>query len=123
LGKPDQTAPGSGQEFATFRSTGNRFYWISSDHALSGATPARVAARIANSNLIIVKMTGLKQLSIWLNAGMIDFEQPVDIRVNPSASSRTFKKIVQPSLQVLLEDFYTRGDKHNLFVARVDFQW
>jgi hypothetical protein len=34
---------------------------------------------------------------------------------------RTFKKRLEPSLKVMLEDFYVRRDKKSLFVGRVDF--
>ena len=51
---------------------------------------------------------------------MVDFDKPVTVRVNghPLWSNRK----VQPSLTTLLEDFYQRGDRRRLFVARIDFE-
>jgi pimeloyl-ACP methyl ester carboxylesterase len=119
LGKQASIAAATGQEFTCTRGKTARFYWISSSDV---AAPARLTARIADSNLILVQAAaGFRQLSVWLNGGMVDFEQPVDIRINPGVGLKSFKKRVEPSLKVLLEDFYERRDKKQLFVARVDF--
>jgi tetratricopeptide (TPR) repeat protein len=119
LGKPTPIGAAFGQEFVCSRGNSARFYWLSTSEVTS---PARVTARIADSNLIIAQCAAnFRQLTVWLHAGMVDFEQPVDIRINPGVGLRNFKKRVEPSLKVLLDDFYDRRDKKQLFVARVDF--
>jgi predicted esterase len=115
-----------GGQFHSLRDTENRFYWISSDRMTFGAgSSARLSAVLTPANNgIRVNMAGYKQMTIWLNTTMVDFEQPVEIRINPgSGAGKVFNKRVQPSLHVLLEDFYLRGDKKNLFLAKVDFEW
>lgn len=125
LGKPDVQGGRLGQEFRTHRQGENRFYWISSQELgpATGRDPAKVTARVDN-NQIVIRMERFKQLTVWLNASMVNLDQQVEIRINPSApTNRVKKQLATPSLQVLLEDYYNRGDKRNLFVAKVDFRW
>jgi hypothetical protein len=126
LGGPDPEGGSLGREFRSERQTDNRFYWISSDDLVVGNNRvATLTARLAaGENAVIVQQTGYRQLSVWLNSAMVDFEQPVEVRVNPgSGAGKTFKGKLTPNLKILLEDFYQRGDRKNLFVSRVDFKW
>jgi hypothetical protein len=83
-----------------------------------------MTARIdSGTNEILVRTSGLGRLTIWLGytargASMVNFAAPLTVRVNlvPVWNNRK----VTPSLAVLLEDLYQRGDRHNLFVAKVD---
>jgi pimeloyl-ACP methyl ester carboxylesterase len=125
LGGPDPEGGALGREFRTERQGDNRFYWLSSDDLSVGNNRvASITARIvAGDNSILVQQAGFKQLSVWLNSAMVDFEQPVEVRVNPgSGTGKQFKGRLTPDLRILLEDFYQRGDRRNLFVARVDFK-
>ena len=66
----------------------------------------------------------MDKVRVWLNARMVDFGQPVEVRLNAAAGGRksvTFRDRLQPRLDVLLEDYYRRGDAKNLFVSWVDF--
>jgi hypothetical protein len=112
----------------TLRPGDNRFYWLSVDgpsprHQAEAITwtgkteCATVAAKIANGNQIGVFAEGVRQVTVWLARGMIDFDKPVAIRLNFEAKPN---REVKPSLEVLLEDFYQRGDRQRLFVARID---
>jgi hypothetical protein len=49
---------------------------------------------------------------------MIEFDKPVTLYLN----SRPYwtKRKVTPSLGTLLEDFYQRGDRQRLFVAKLE---
>jgi predicted esterase len=121
LGKATSLGPVLGQDFTATRGTTARFYWLSSDDY---ASPGRFTARIAEPNVIVVQTAStVRQLTVWLSAGMVDFGQPIEVRLNPHSTSmqRTFKKRLEPSLKVMLEDFYVRRDKKSLFVGRVDF--
>ena len=45
--------------------------------------------------------------------------KPVTIRIN--GSPRLNNRKVAPSMKTMLEDFYARGDRQRLFLARLDF--
>jgi pimeloyl-ACP methyl ester carboxylesterase len=126
-----------GNEFCTLRREDNRFYWLSTnsirERNLNDASdwkahvqPATMTARIdPGTNDVIVRTSGLGQLTVWLGrsvkgTGMIDFDKPVSVKVNLSALWTNRK--VTPSLGVLLEDLYQRGDRQMLFVARIDLE-
>ncbi len=106
------------RDFYSLRPSNNRFYWITLDENRT-QSGARVAARIVESNVIGVRLQGTQRASLWLNTAMVDFEQPLEIRLLPPFG-KTIKKNIGPDLKVLLEDFYLRGDKRNLFVDKVD---
>lgn len=120
-------APGEG--FQTMRSTDNRYYWLSTDSInekyLNEGTwsnrisAAGIQARIAEGNQILIYTRGLKQLTVWLGRGMVDFEKPVTIRIN--GNTMLNNRIVKPSLRTLLEDFQLRGDRQRLFLVELPF--
>src|SRR5262249_32676392 len=80
---------------------------------------AALQARVAERNQINVHVRGFRKVTVWLGAGMIDFDKPVTSYVNQQ--SRWNKK-VPPDLKTLLEDFYQRGDHQRLFWAKVDIR-
>lgn len=118
------------QEFQSMRATDNRFYWLSSseidDRHINDAQrwnvrtmAATFQGRIGTNNAINVYTRGLKQVTVWLGRDMlIDFDKPIAIRLNGNLA---YNRRVQPSLATVLEDFYLRGDRQRLFLARVDF--
>jgi predicted esterase len=112
-----------GQEMKSIRPTDNRFYWISGQVAATPENPALLTAKQLTGNSFQIKTRNFKQLTIWLSPAMVDFEQPVEIKVNPGSGGPTFKKQVKPSLEVMLEDFHERGDRRSLYFARVDFDF
>jgi hypothetical protein len=70
--------------------------------------------------LFNVRTRGVRQVTVWLGAGMtIDFEKPVSVTLNQRTIMN--KRKVTPSLGVLLEDFYQRGDRQRLFFVKLDF--
>jgi pimeloyl-ACP methyl ester carboxylesterase len=124
-----------GNEFCTMRPEDDRFYWLGT----SGIAPANIVAPGRWNNFrqpatltgrldpqtgeIYLKTTGLNQISVWVGRNpkgqyMLDFDKPVTVHVG----FRTFlvKQRIQPSLKVLLEDLYERGDRKHLFAARID---
>jgi dienelactone hydrolase len=116
-------------EQRTMRAADNRFYWVTvdginprrmSDGPWKGTIdPARVAAKITNGNKIAVSRSGVQKVTLWLGRGMIDFDKPVSVNVD--LGSKELKDLkVKPSLGVLLEDFFERGDRQRLYLARVE---
>jgi hypothetical protein len=129
----------SGEEFHTMRPGDNHFYWISVGGIKNDflnprmgqgkvGTSAYVQANIRDNNQIAVNTRGIKQLTIWLGRcfdpergvqQMIDFARPVTVQINRREYWRN--KVVTPSAATMLEDFYERGDRQRLFMAKLDF--
>ncbi|HEY7153311.1 MAG TPA: hypothetical protein VH575_05060 [Gemmataceae bacterium] len=129
-----------GNEFCTMRNCDNHFYWLSTSNVLKtysierwrNVQPASLYAVIYRdnnlgnriNNSIVVEAKGVGQVTIWLGRNrkgedMIDFDRPVSVTVNLSASP---PRKVSPSLEVLLEDLYQRGDRQQLFLAKISIQ-
>jgi hypothetical protein len=120
----------TGDEFLTMRSGDNRFYWLTTD-ALDERqlnegprfNPRPLGATLqANrrGNDFTVRTQGVKQVTVWLGGdGLADFDKPVTVYVN---TTKRWDRKVTPSREVLLEDFYARGDRQRLFVARIDLE-
>jgi predicted esterase len=128
LGKNANGGP-FGEEFQTMRPTDNHFYWVSVDEVHDRNTntsknwnPRVLAANVqgqVNGNHINLNARGFKKATVWLAPGMIDFEKPLTVQVNLQV--RWSNRKVTPSLQTLLEDLYQRGDRQQLFLAKVEF--
>ena len=121
LGKPEiPTRPG--QELRTYRDSARHFYWLSTEGVIPRSHGVRLAGHVGQGNSLVVYSTNASQLSVWLNSGMVDFDQPIEITVNPrSGSGRRFHERVPPNIRILLEDFHARQDRSLLFIGRVDF--
>jgi hypothetical protein len=129
LKDPKDSEPG---EYAahqrTMRAGDNHFYWLSVDGVTRlneggekwnpNGKYATVAGKLGNGNRIDVFAGGVKQVSVWLGRGTIDFDKPVTLWYNSSQFGAP--REVKPSLAVLMEDFYRRGDRQRLYLARVD---
>jgi pimeloyl-ACP methyl ester carboxylesterase len=118
---------GAGEEFKTMRHTDNRFYWLAADEVQARhvtdvkvwngrLAPATLQANVFAANQIHVRVSGINQVTVWLGPSMIDFAKPVTFRVN---GRQVGPMRVQPSLATLLEDFYERGDRQQLYFARL----
>jgi len=105
----------------TVRAEDNCFYWVRVEEfaaaRLAKGGVARVSAKIVNGNQIGVYTAGVKQVSLWLGRGMIDFDKPITVRVNTDLKLNNVP--VKPSLGTLLEDFYDRGDRQRLYLVRI----
>jgi tetratricopeptide (TPR) repeat protein len=126
-----------GEEFTSVRATDNRFYWVSGTTIKRCQMPdtewkpnmpsATITASVSTEgNGISVKSSGYSQISVWIGrnaAGryLLDLERPVTIRHGLGTVIVNERKLT-PSLGILLEDLYQRGDRRHLFVARVDFR-
>jgi pimeloyl-ACP methyl ester carboxylesterase len=123
LGRPSE-------EFRTIRQSSSRFYWVSTDEIdpknlfdpqrpQRSFYPARVRAKFSEGNQITVTQLGLRQVSLWLARGTVDFSKPVYVTIKDHPSG-TWKKDLAPKVSVLLEDLYERGDRQHPFVQRID---
>lgn len=129
LGKADASGNRMGQEFRILRPSATRFYWVEvGDHQPTAQSPTLISAGWEKEypNSLRCVMTGMKKARIWLNSSMVNFENPVEIRLQGPPGSvweSKFKKKLEPSVAVLLEDYYQRGDSKNLFTQYVDFHF
>lgn len=129
LGKADMSGNRLGQEFRIVRPSATRFYWLeASEHQATPQAPVLVSGGWEKEypNSLRCVMTGMKKVRVWLNASMVSFENPVEIRIQGPPGSvfqSNFKKKLEPNVGVLLEDYYQRGDSKNLFVQYVDFSF
>jgi hypothetical protein len=110
------------------RETDNRFYWLQADSLrlgkLGGApVPAHMQADIKGNNLIDVQCFHVKQLTLWLSSDLIDWTKPVRVQINQSLAPNYPRqgKMMEPNLEILLEDYYTRGDRRMLFLNKLQF--
>jgi poly(3-hydroxybutyrate) depolymerase len=122
-----------GNEFCSMRACDTHFYWLSADEInpacfnsaanWKNRQPASLHARIAReNNFIWVKTSGVRKATIWLGRNgkgedMIDFDKPVTVIANLQA--RVSNQRIKPSAEVMLEDLYQRGDRQQLFLAKI----
>lgn len=124
-----------GTEFCTLRPEDNRFYWLSTANISSRnqvpparfsnlVQPATLTGRIEpTTNEIVLKTQGLNDVTVWLGRNvsgqyMVDMDKPVNVRVG--LKTYVANRKVVPSLAVLLEDLARRGDRKQLYVAKVE---
>ncbi len=79
--------------------------------------PATLQGLIGEGNRLTLNAHGFKSVTAWFRQGMIDFEKPVTVFLNMQIG-RSNRRVV-PSYETLLEDFYQRGDRKRLFVAKI----
>jgi pimeloyl-ACP methyl ester carboxylesterase len=126
-----------GNEFCTLRPSDNHFYWLSTDDVSARCCntaagwsnlvqPATLTARVnTEANEIVVRTSGVKQLTVWLGRNskgdnMIDWDRPLTVRIGFKAYWNNRR--IAPSLATLLEDLYQRGDRQQLFLAKIDVE-
>ncbi len=80
--------------------------------------PAKIEGKLsATANLLNLTMTGVKRADIWLSPKMIDFSKKVEVKVN--GDKWKFKGIIKPDYGPMLEDLRLRGDRKQLYWARL----
>jgi pimeloyl-ACP methyl ester carboxylesterase len=113
---------------ATMRRWDNFFYWAEMDNfpaqtivppeawpPTTRATAAITEGRIIENNRLVLK-TAAAKATIWLSPEMVDFSQRVTITVG----GRSRPVTITPSLETLLEDVRTRGDRQHPFWAKFE---
>jgi hypothetical protein len=120
------------QQWSTMRTTDNRFYWLQvneidrknllENHKNGEVIPARINGDVQGNNTIRVKSTGIKKFSILLTSDLIDWGRGVKVVVNDSLVPAYNKaKVLEPSVETLLNDYRDRGDRRVLVLGKLDF--
>jgi pimeloyl-ACP methyl ester carboxylesterase len=104
----------------------HRYYWLQANDIVIGknggsAVPATMIGDVRGNNLVDVHIKGVKRLTVWLSPDMIDWSKPVKLQINGSTPEGWNKpKDVGQNLEVLLEDYYERGDRRMLFLNKIE---
>jgi hypothetical protein len=146
MGRANVGGAGLGEEFRSSRSTDNQFYWLRADGignnylfdhrsnkwatsyvpatfqaslSVGNEKDAKAGAKIWNqANL---RVTGAKSLSFWIMPGMMDLSKPLAVRVNGQQVGA--QRMIEPSLETLLEELYQSGDRGRLYIAKIDIKF
>lgn len=116
----------------TMRESDNHFYWLGADKihpgnltpdgkAASNVLPAELYGDIKGNNLIELRSRGVRTISVWLGRDMIDWSKKLLVTVNGSRPNGWTPRVVEQDIHVLLEDYWHRGDRRMLFLARLEF--
>lgn len=113
------------------RDTDNRFYWVGTNNVHPSNTLAAngtksfiaafIAADIRQGNQIVITTRGLNDVVIWLDRDMIDWTKPVRVQVNGAVPHGYKPKVIEPDLDVMLEELYRNGDRAMLFLNKLEF--
>ena len=120
------TGAGAREPWQMNRDTDTRFYWLQADQIAPGKNggaivPASMMGDISGNNFISVSTKQVRKLTIWLSGDMIDWTKPVRVALNSSIPAGYKPKVMEPNLEVLLEDYYARGDRRMLFLNKLEF--
>lgn len=118
-------------KWTTHRPGDDRFYWLGAEridpkHLTDPQAPRRtpnpasLEGDIVNGNVVSVRSVGVRTISVWLGKDMIDWSQPVKVNLNGAALNGWRPKVLEPDMAVLLEDYWLRGDRRMLYLARLE---
>ncbi len=118
-------------EFHAMRTWDNFGWWVEIDQIpkrslvepvhwppKNGVRPVITSGSQSSKNHLRVK-TGAGQITVWLSPDTVDFSQPISIVINGKTHANP--ESAKPSLEVLLEDVRTRGDRQYPFWAKCKF--
>lgn len=136
---------GLGEEFRSSRSSESRFYWLKAeaiaeknqvDHRTvkwgTNFQPATFQASLSVGNdkdskgnakiwnQVSINARGVRGLTLMITPGMMDLSKPLQIRVNGEA--RGGQRMIQPSIETMLEELYRTGDRQRLVIAAVEIK-
>lgn len=89
--------------------------WGDTNVAAKTPRPARTETSLLAPNGVSVNSGSCGKVRVWLSPEIVKFDDSLKVVIN----GKTQKK-VQPSLQVLLDDVRTRGDRQHPFWAKVE---
>ena len=118
----------------------NRFYWLGvgkvSDRRLYDpdksprATPAQIQGDIKGNHLIL-DGNGGTQAVVWLSRDLVDPTKPVSlsfrgsaplsVSINGAPPAKWKPQVIEPSLEVMLNDLAERGDRRLLIFQKLEF--
>ncbi|MEW4567565.1 alpha/beta hydrolase [Tautonia sp. JC769] len=79
--------------------------------------PATISCKVSTlSNLMALSVSGINAIDIWLAPEYFNFDERIQIRIN---GKRLFNDRVKPDLRALLEDVRIRGDRTQLYWAKL----
>ncbi len=104
-------------EFQIQRPFDNRFFWLKTDGLPARLKSMKLSAHVNAGNVVYVR-SGAKSHTIWLSPKLVTFENRVRIHVN---SQRKFNDFVEPSIEVMLDDLRTRGDRQKVYSVKMQF--
>jgi len=115
----------------TMRTWDNYFWWLEASKLPTAGIvepsdwpPARgtkaieISGKVNASNGLSINAGGIK-VTVWLSPELVDFNKRIDIKLNGSKLNPK-APLIQPDLNVLLEDVRTRGDRLHPFWAKVE---
>ncbi|HXD87552.1 MAG TPA: PHB depolymerase family esterase [Urbifossiella sp.] len=128
------TTPGvPSLKWHTYREGDNHFYWLGAHEVNprnlspngqpnSRITPASLAGDI-RGNEIRLYLRGIRTVTVWLPNDMIDWSQNIRVSINGALAPGWKKggKKVEQDIDVLLEDYWQRGDRRMLYLAKLEF--
>lgn len=76
--------------------------------------PAKTTAKVLANNGLIVQ-SACDKVTVWLSPELVTFNDTLRVTINNRRQTK-----IQPSLQTLLEDVRTRGDRQHPFWAKVE---
>ncbi|MBX3441503.1 MAG: hypothetical protein KF774_03790 [Planctomyces sp.] len=119
-----------GWEAAVMRPSENSFYWLTIDQMpervfkpINWEQPRSVPqamsvnAKVTLGNTLHLRHPG-SRATVWLSPEFMSFETRFLANVN---GRERLREIVQPSIEVMLEDFRQRGDRERLYWAKLEF--
>jgi predicted esterase len=104
----------------TMRPWDSFFWWMEADGLPPGAGTKGVRVEgtlMANNNISL--RTGTNQVTVWLAPQMVDFQAHIAVVVNGRRINGS-EPYVKPSVDTLLEDVRTRGDRQHPFWAKIE---
>ena len=129
-----KTGSGEPIRWQTMREGDNHFYWLGAELIHPGnlspngkpVSNLSIAASLTGDiqgDLIAIKSQGVRQISIWLGRDMINWSRPVRVAINGTLPFgwKLGGKMIDQDIAVLLEDYWQRGDRRMLFLARLEF--
>ena len=88
----------------------------SRDQYITGMIYAKLHAEITGQNTIVVNTVRVKRYTLFLNDALVDFSRPIIVKTN---GVKSFEGLVNPSLEILLQDARQRTDVHILYSAKL----
>ncbi len=86
------------------------------DEFIKGRIYATLHAKVVGENRIVVKTERVRRYTLFLNADLVDFSQPVVVQTNGEPS---FQGRLSPDPKLLLQEARSRGDIHELYSAKL----
>ena len=83
-----------------------------------GTRPLEINGKLTANNGLILSSGDVKS-TVWLSPELVDFDRRVPVTIN-GRSLKSGGLLIEPDLQVLLEDVRTRGDRLHPFWAKLE---